>query len=483
MLYFSTRSKKHTATASEAILAGLAPDGGLFVPESLPQIDFEGWRHDTFQEIATKLFSYFLTDFSEAAIQDIVHKSYSENFDHPQISPIHWLDDDCAVLELWHGPTLAFKDLALQCLPHLFEEAKKIQNIKERFLILTATSGDTGKAAMSGFTGKKDILLAVFYPHKGVSSFQERQMLTSAKSNVRAFALEGNFDDCQRSIKAIMQDQAFVEKMKKHSLCLTSANSINIGRLIPQMVYYIFAYLQASDNYGDSLSVVVPSGNMGNILAARYCKEMGLPLGKIHLAANSNNVLHDFISGGRYNANRKLLKTTSPSMDILVASNMERYLFLLTKDNYLTKSLMEKLKTCGDFSIDPALLDLSSSWVTEDQVFAMIKKIYTDYNYLLDPHSAVAAHACFNGDISGRRLIVSTASPYKFAESVLTALDLQPAADDKNQILQIQNLVASCLPQAIEELWENEPREKHLLQACQIEKAIDELIGCNYETD
>lgn len=480
MRYISTRSKNYTATASEAILAGIAPDGGLFVPESFPRIDFSIWSRNSYQQIAEKLFSLFLSDFPPAAIQRVTDKSYADNFDSPQITPVHWLDEDTGVLELWHGPTLAFKDLALQCLPNLFDEAKKIQQIEERFLILTATSGDTGKAAMSGFSGKKDALVAVLYPNEGVSTFQERQMLTVTSPNVRAFALQGNFDDCQRSVKALMQDKSFLARLKERSVRLTSANSINIGRLIPQMVYYIYAYLQSVDDYGDPLSVSVPSGNVGNILAARYCREMGLPLDKIHLAANSNKVLHDFLSTGKYDANRELLKTTSPSMDILIASNMERYLHLLTGDYSYTNDLMKALKTYGRFSFDSSLFDLSSSWVTETQVFATIKKVYDDYDYLLDPHTAVAAYAVFNDVIPARRLIVSTASPYKFADTVLGALGQAFPQDDRGRILQIQELLGTPLPRAIDELWSNQPQEKYCLEQSQIEAAIEELIGANY---
>ncbi len=481
MRYFSTRSDKYTASASEAILAGIAPDGGLFVPESFPQPDFACWRDYTYQEVAVDLFSLFLTDFSPEAIKQIVEESYSTNFDSPQITPIHWLDEDTGVLEMWHGPTLAFKDLALQCLPQLFEEAKKIQEIKERFLILTATSGDTGKAAMAGFSGKKDALVAVFYPHGGVSSFQERQMLSNRGDNVRAFAVEGNFDDCQRSVKALMQDEDFRERMSRQSIRLTSANSINVGRLIPQMVYYIYAYLQSCKEYGDPVSFVVPSGNVGNILAARYCREMGLPVGKIHLAANSNKVLHDFLSTGIYDANRELLKTTSPSMDILIASNMERYLHLLTGNYSYINELMGALKRGGSFSFDAGLFDLESSWVNEDQVLAGIEKVYTDYGYLLDPHSAVAAHALFTSEMSGRRLIVSTASPYKFAETVLTALGQDLPPDDRGQILRLQQLIGTDLPQTIEELWSLQPQERICLLPEEMEAAIDKLIGANYE--
>lgn len=479
MRYFSTRSKNYIATASEAILAGIAPDGGLFVPESFPRLDFSAWSRNSYREIAEKLFALFLTDFSPTAIQRVVEKSYAANFDTPEITPLHWLDDNTAVLELWHGPTLAFKDLALQCLPNLFDEAKIIQQIEERFLILTATSGDTGKAAMSGFSGKDGSLVAVFYPNNGVSTFQERQMLTTTSTNVRAFAMEGNFDDCQRSVKALMQDVSFLARLKERSIRLTSANSINIGRLLPQMVYYIYAYLQTVDKYGDPLSVVVPSGNVGNILAARYCKEMGLPLDRIHLAANSNKVLHEFLSTGIYDANRELLKTTSPSMDILIASNMERYLHLLTGDCTYINDLMKALKTDGCFSFDASLLDLYSSWATEDQVFTTIRRVYVDYGYVLDPHTAVAVFAASDSNMSGRRLIVSTASPYKFAETVLSSLRQDFPADDKGQILQLQKILGTPLPRPIEELWSNQPEDKHYLLPAQIEAAIEELIGAN----
>ncbi|HZW97451.1 MAG TPA: threonine synthase [Bacillota bacterium] len=481
MRYLSTRSKNYTATASEAILSGIAPDGGLYVPESFPQINFGAWNQYSYREIAEKIFSLFLTDYSPAAIRRIVKESYADNFDCPEITPLHWLDEDTAVLELWHGPTLAFKDLALQCLPNLFEEAKRILQIEERFLILTATSGDTGKAAMSGFSGKDGTLVAVFYPNNGVSTFQERQMLTTTSPNVRAFAMEGNFDDCQRSVKALMRDESFLAKLKKQSIRLTSANSINIGRLIPQMVYYIYAYLQSVGEYGEPLSVVVPSGNVGNILAARYCKEMGLPLDRIHLAANSNKVLHDFLSTGIYDANRELLKTTSPSMDILVASNMERYLHLLTDDCAYIDNLMKALKTEGRFYFDSSLLDLDSSWADESQVFSAIRRVYVEYGYLLDPHSAVAAFAILNNDVPARRLIVSTASPYKFADTVLSALRQDFPPDDKGQILQLQMLLGTPLPPTIEELWSLEPQDKYSLLPEKIESAIGELIGANYE--
>ncbi|NLB50497.1 MAG: threonine synthase [Clostridiaceae bacterium] len=477
MRFYSTRSRQLTATASQAILGGLAPDGGLYVPEYLPSIDFSSWQADSYQEMATKLFGLFLTDFSASAIQRTVEVSYGANFDDPRITPLHRLDENHSVLELWHGPTLAFKDLALQCLPHLFTEARQIQKQEGRFLILTATSGDTGKAAMAGFSGQKDALVAVFYPDRGVSPLQERQMLTDPHSNVAAYAVEGNFDDCQRAIKSLMQDEAFIDQLKRQGIGLSSANSINVGRLLPQMVYYIYAYFNAVQQYGDPLSVVVPSGNLGNILAARYVKEMGLPLADIRLASNSNKVLYDFISTGIYDARRDLMTTSSPSMDILVASNMERYLHLLSGDGALIDDLMRQLKEEGVFRFDAALLDLEASWASEDQVMSTIREVYETYGYLIDPHTAVAIHA---REQSGSPLLIAgTASPYKFAESVLAALGRDCPPDLEEQIRAIQELLNAPLPPGMKDLLDGRPREKHLISTSAIPAAIDQLIGAN----
>ena len=482
MRYASTRSKEYRATASEAILAGLAPDGGLYVPESFPRVDFSSWRKDSYREMAGKLFSLYLSDYSPRAIQEILEKSYGDNFDDPDIAPVHWLDERTGVLELWHGPTLAFKDLALQCLPHLFTEARRIQGIEDRFLILTATSGDTGKAAMAGFSGVEASWVAVFYPLGGVSALQERQMLSGGDSNVRAFALEGTFDDCQRQVKALMQDQVFIQKLKDRSIRLTSANSINVGRLIPQMVYYVHAYCRAVKHYGDPLSLIVPSGNVGNILAARYVKEMGLPLDRIQLASNSNKVLYDFLSTGVYDARRRLLKTSSPSMDILIASNMERYLHLLTADEGALARLMEQLEEKGCFQFDRQLLDLDASWSDEEQVFLTMRSVYEAYGYLIDPHTAVAAGGAFREESASPRLIVGTASPYKFAPSVLAALglDCPPGVDE--QIGCLQGLMGGPLPEAIRDLLASRPQKRHQLAPPGMEAVILDLTGGTHET-
>ncbi len=477
MLYVSTRSKAFKVTASEAILAGLAPDGGLFVPETLPSVDFSSWCEDSYEGLAERLFSLFLSDYSPQAIRKILEKSYGGNFDDPRIAPVHRLDEETAVLELWHGPTLAFKDLALQCLPQLFTEARRIQGVRDRFLILTATSGDTGKAAMTGFSGVEDSWVAVFYPHEGVSALQERQMLTNKEANVRAFALEGTFDDCQRQVKDLMQDQGFGKGLADRSIRLTSANSINIGRLIPQMVYYIYAYFRTVENYGDPLSVIVPSGNAGNILAARYVKGMGLPLDRIHLASNSNKVLFDFLTTGVCDRRRELLKTSSPSMDILVASNLERYLHLLTGEGKTIGRLMEGLKKEGLFQFDPARLDLDTSWSDEGQVYSTIRTVYEDFGYLIDPHTAVAARGAFCQTSGLPRLIVSTASPYKFIPSVLAALGQDCPPGMEEQILHMQGLLGGPLPESIGEMMASQPQERLRLSAPQMEAAILALIG------
>ena len=481
MRYHSTRSKAVYVTASQAILQGMAPDGGLYVPETLPLVDFASWQKDSYPQLAEKLFSLFLTDFEPEAIRRLVAQSYGVNFQDPKITPLHRLDDDTYFLELWHGPTLAFKDLALQALPHLFTEAKKIQGVKEDFLILTATSGDTGKAAMAGFAGLPGSYVAVFYPDGGVSDIQERQMLTESHPNVAAFAMEGNFDDCQREVKGLMQNRSFIEGLGRQGVRLTSANSINIGRLIPQMVYYLSAYFQSGIAYGDPLSLVVPSGNVGNILAARYVKAMGLPLATIQLASNQNKVLYDFLTTGHYDARRPLVKTSSPSMDILVASNLERYLHLLTGDESLIAGLMEELKETGHFHFDPGRLDLKASWAGEDQVFSMIRQVYQEYGYLMDPHTAVAASGAFESRLPGPRLIVSTASPYKFADSVLNALGQPLPADLLARMDKIQTLLGQALPPGIQELKTQSPREKSPVRPGETQRALEKWIGAAHE--
>ncbi|HHT24419.1 MAG TPA: threonine synthase [Clostridiaceae bacterium] len=480
MQYHSTRNKNDLFSPSEAVLQGLAPDGGLFVPQELPEIDFAAWIGSDYQTIAKRIFKIFFSDLSDQVIAEIVSTAYGENFDDPRIVPVHRINKQTGFLELWHGPTLAFKDLALQFLPHLMQAAKKQLDFQQDILILTATSGDTGKAAMEGFADVEHFKVIVFYPHNGVSSFQKRQMLCREYDNVRAIALQGDFDDCQRGVKQLFSDQKFAAEVATCGYALSSANSINIGRLIPQTIYYINSYLQAvaaNDlSYGETISIIVPTGNFGNILAACYAKTMGLPLGRIHLAANENNVLSDFLQTGIYDSNRTLVKTSSPSMDILVASNLERYLYLKNPDSEWLKSLMQELNVSGKFQIDTELLDLTASWTDENETSTAINHVYNTYDYLIDPHTAVGYSAIAKAGLTDLTLVASTASPYKFIEKTLAALGKEIPTDDWQSIEVIAALSGQEIPQTVSKLWQLPQDQEILISADQMSKAVFDNI-------
>lgn len=480
MKYHSTRNQAELVSPSKAVLEGLAPDGGLYVPSELPQIDFASWLNHDYQMIAKKVFKIFFSDLTDTTIKKIVNLAYGKNFDTTKIVPTRWLDSETGIMELWHGPTLAFKDLALQFLPYLMQAAQEKTGLKEDILILTATSGDTGKAAMEGFSGLEHFRVIVFYPYNGVSSFQKRQMLSREHNNVRAIALKGDFDDCQRGVKELFSTPNFVQTVSEAGYTLSSANSINIGRLVPQTVYYINSYLEAVSagkiSYGESLSIVVPTGNFGNILAACYARKMGLPLGKIHLAANQNNVLADFLNSGVYDRNRSLVKTSSPSMDILVASNLERYLYLKNPNTDWIKSLMQDLNSQGKFKVDRDIFDLSASWANEKETSAAIEHVYQKYNYLIDPHTAVAYASQNKTDLSGPTLIAGTASPYKFMEKIFTSLKQDIPADDWQSIQNISRLTGENVPQVIQKLWQLEQDREFVIESNQMSEIIQEEI-------
>lgn len=463
MRYHSTRNDQQFYSSAEALLKGLADDGGLFVPEEIPTIDFESWHSDSYQSIAKKIYTIFFDDL-ENDIDEIVASSYGDNFDDSQIVPTHWLDEKTGLIELWHGPTLAFKDLALQCLPHLMKAAKKLLQDQHRILILTATSGDTGKAAMEGFANVEDFEVLVFYPYQGVSSFQKKQMLCPGGDNVRAIAVKGNFDDCQRAVKAIFSDEKLHAEVENHQYQLSSANSINIGRLIPQMNYYIYSYLQCVQSgkiqYGERINVTVPTGNFGNILAACYTKEMGLPIGQIILAANPNHVLADFLQTGAYDANRELLKTSSPSMDILVASNLERYLYLKNPDCNFIHKIMLAMKENGKFHVEPEMMDILAGWADEEQTGKAISEVFNKYAYIMDPHTAVAYAVAQKINHQQLNLIASTASPYKFSEKVLSSLNQTVCKDDWQSLQKISTLWQSEMPTVILKLYERVEQEE-----------------------
>ncbi|OPL09951.1 MAG: threonine synthase [Firmicutes bacterium ML8_F2] len=438
MQYYSTRGNSGFATASTVILEGLAPDGGLYVPsDTLPSFSPENMQGISYQSLALEILKPFLNDFDKREIEEAVNTAYSErNFDHPDITPLKKLSGDLYALELWHGPTCAFKDIALQILPLLMRTAQIKHENDMGIIVLTATSGDTGKSALEGFHDVPGIKIIVYYPEKGVSEIQKLQMTTQRGGNVSVAAVKGNFDHAQSGVKDIFSDRELAEKLAAAGYRLSSANSINWGRLVPQVVYYFAAYLKLIEQKdlqpGEKVDFVVPTGNFGNILAGYYARRLGLPVNRLICATNINNVLSDFINSGRYNSNRKLHRTLSPSMDILVSSNLERLLFELTgHDSSLIRHWMADLKNKSEYSVSPGEKDqieklFWSDYADDDETSQMIADIYNRYHYLIDTHTAVGMavlqkYRCCS-DRNRPAIILSTASPFKFAGSVARAL-------------------------------------------------------------
>ncbi len=438
MKYISTRGNNQSMSSAEAIIAGLADDGGLFVPEEMPKVSMEfieGLKGLTYQERAQRILGCFLTDYTQEELEGCVSRAYGDGkFDSPKVAPVHNFED-ISVLELWHGPTSAFKDMALQLLPQLLSTALKKTGESKDVLILVATSGDTGKAALEGFKDVPQTKIMVFYPENGVSRIQHAQMATQQGGNVAVVAVQGNFDDAQSGVKAIFSDEAFNTELEAKGVRLSSANSINWGRLVPQIVYYFSTYADLLDenkiNAGDAVNFTVPTGNFGDILAGYYAKEMGLPVKKLVCASNTNNVLTDFLRTGKYDRNRDFYKTTSPSMDILISSNLERLLYHVTGDAGKVAGWMQQLKTEGFYEVDSATLSkiqdtFWADWTDDEGTQETIHKVYDARHYVLDTHTAVAWDVAekyiSEQEDADRMVVVSTASPYKFNESVLTAL-------------------------------------------------------------
>lgn len=486
MLYKSTRNKEITVTASEAILKGLSEDGGLFVPVEIPKLDvpMEQLKEMTYQEIAYEVMRRFFSDFTEEELRDCIDKAYDEKFDIEEISSLVKADGNY-YLELFHGATIAFKDMALSILPHLLLTAAKKNQSKEEIVILTATSGDTGKAALAGFADVEGTRIIVFYPKHGVSKVQELQMVTQKGENTAVVAIHGNFDDAQSGVKAIFEDKALAEELREHGFCFSSANSINIGRLVPQIVYYVYAYAKLLQNEeikdGEEINVTVPTGNFGNILAAYYAKNMGVPIGKLICASNENKVLYDFFTTGTYDKNREFILTASPSMDILVSSNLERLVYLITgQDSDKTKDLMKALQSQGVYEIDEnmkrGLTDFSSGYATEEAAMKMIRDLYENTGYVIDPHTAVAASVCHDyakkSRDSRKNLIVSTASPYKFIKSVMTAIEgeVYREKEEFSMVEELRKLSGMEVPKAVRELFGAPIR--HTLE-CDVDKMED----------
>lgn len=442
MQYLSTRDSALRVSAQEAIVRGLAPQSGLFVPESFPQADLDAWKNLSYPELAEKVLAGFLTDYSADFLHTATASTYGAAFGGKAGETVK-VRDGLYSLELWHGPTCAFKDYALQLMPKLLVEAKKMLGRTETTRILVATSGDTGKAALAGFADAPGTAITVFYPEGKVSQVQELQMTTQTGANVQVAAVEGNFDDAQSAVKRIFGDRALAERLAGNAhVVLSSANSINVGRLVPQVVYYFSAYAQLlADqviNVGDEVEFVVPTGNFGDILAGYYAKLLGLPVKHLVVASDKNNVLFDFLTTGTYNRQRPFFQTISPSMDILISSNLERMLYYLSEgDTRLISMLMNDLNKWGTYEIPEELLAkirqiFGTGWADEDQVRESIKHCWDENHYVIDPHTACGYYLLeqMPRDPLTPRVLLSTASPYKFPRVVNEALGFDATGTD-----------------------------------------------------
>ena len=491
LVYQSTRDANNTVTASQAILQGLATDGGLFTPISYPQLelDFIKLKDASYQEVAKLILSAFLDDFTDQELDDCINNAYDSKFDTPEIAPLVKLNGQYN-LELFHGATIAFKDMALSILPHLMTTAAKKHGLKNKIVILTATSGDTGKAAMAGFADVPGTEIIVFYPKDGVSKVQELQMTTQTGDNTHVVAIEGNFDDAQTNVKSMFNDAALRERLATHQLQFSSANSMNIGRLVPQIVYYVYAYAQlvktSQIQAGEAVNFAVPTGNFGNILAAYYAKQIGLPVGKLICASNENNVLTDFFKTHVYDKMRSFKVTSSPSMDILVSSNLERLIFhLLGNSAEKTADLMKSLNQHGQYELtdfDPAILELfAAEYATEVETAAEIKRVYKASDYIEDPHTAVASavyqkYRTATGDET-TTVIASTASPYKFPVVAVEAVTGQTGLSDFEALAKLHELSGVAVPPAVDGLENAQVRHKTTVAADQMQAAVESYLG------
>ena len=469
MFYKSTRDSSIRVESAAAIAKGISEEGGLFVPESIPSISMDELKSlagMNYAQRAAFVFSKYLTDYTDAELRYCTESAYTTKaFDTENIAEIAHLFEGTYMLELWHGPTCAFKDMALQILPYFLTTAVKKLNMDKKVVILVATSGDTGKAALEGFKDVPGTEIMVFYPVEGVSDMQKRQMVTQEGENVTVCAVKGNFDDCQSGVKKIFTDHTVPDALEKGGMTFSSANSINWGRLVPQIVYYVSSYVSLAESgeiaYGDLLNVVVPTGNFGNILAAYYAKMMGVPLGKLICASNINKVLTDFIRTGVYNRNRQFYPTTSPSMDILISSNLERLLYLLTgEDDAQIREWFTALAEKGTYEVTDAVKaklteQFYGGFCDDAETKATIAELYQKYGYTCDTHTAVAVKVYEDyrketGDTT-KTLIASTASPFKFSASVLDALGKKPAdGTDEYDMVELLHEVSSMeIPQSL----------------------------------
>ena len=492
VLYKSTRGTGEELTASQAILKGLAEDGGLFVPTSIPVLEtsLEELSQKSYQEVAYEVMSRFLTDFTEEELKACISKAYDEKFDTREIAPLVQ-KGDAYYLELFHGATIAFKDMALSILPHLMTTAAKKNHAEKEIVILTATSGDTGKAAMAGFADVPGTRIIVFYPKNGVSPIQEKQMLTQKGANTYVVGITGNFDDAQTGVKKMFHDKALAEKLDQAGFQFSSANSINIGRLVPQVVYYVYAYAsllrQGQIQNKETINVVVPTGNFGNILAAYYAKQMGVPIGKFICASNENKVLYDFFCTGCYDRNREFMLTNSPSMDILISSNLERLIYRIAgNDAEKNRNLMENLAQKGHYEITEdmkaALGEFYGNYASEEETAEAIKNLYEKTGYVMDTHTAVASsvyekYRKETGDTT-KTVIASTASPFKFTRSVMNAIDGKfEAMGDFELVDELSRLAKRAVPKAIEEIRTAPILHNRIASVEEMSDVVLEILG------
>ena len=492
LLYKSTRGGEEEVTASQAILQGLAKDGGLFVPNEIPKLTItpDKLSKMSYQETAYEVMRLFLTDYTEEELKHCIKSAYDDKFDTEVIAPLVKVDG-VYYLELFHGATIAFKDMALSILPHLMTTAAKKNQITREIVILTATSGDTGKAALAGFADVPGTRIIVFYPKNGVSPIQEKQMVTQKGENTLVVGIKGNFDDAQSGVKAIFGDRILEEELKEAGFQFSSANSINIGRLVPQIVYYVYTWGKLLESQElteeEKLNIVVPTGNFGNILAAYYAKQMGVPIGELICASNANKVLYDFFQTGTYDRNRAFILTSSPSMDILISSNLERLIYRIAEaDAKKDRELMEALTKDGMYKITPKmqeqLEDFCGYFATEEETKAIIRETFNDTGYVMDTHTAVAACAGKKyreetGDKT-KMVIASTASPYKFTRSVMEAIDAEKYGDlgDFALVDELCTLSGVTVPKAIEEIRTAPVRHNTVCEVGQMKCVVKDFL-------
>lgn len=458
MKYIGTRNPNITSDASKAVLKGICEDGGLFMPDKIPAMDksLEELVNLSYQELAYEVMKLYMNDYTEDELKYCINNAYDSKFDTDVIAPLV-KQNDVSILELFHGRTLAFKDMALSILPYLMKTAAKKNGIDKEIVILTATSGDTGKAALEGFADVEGTRIMVFFPEDGVSPVQKLQMVTQEGKNTCVVGIKGNFDDAQSAVKSIFTDPELIKELDDKGFMFSSANSINIGRLVPQVVYYFYAYMQmvrsGEIKLGEKINFTVPTGNFGNILAGYYAKCMGLPVNKFICASNDNKVLYDFFKTGTYDKNREFMVTVSPSMDILISSNLERLLCKLTSPEK-TKELMASLAKEGKYSVDIKNDEIVGEFATKDETFKAIKDMYEKTGYVLDTHTAVAyaAYEKYKAETKDdtKTVIVSTASPYKFTKDVLCAIDSKYESGDALELMtELENISKVSIPEPI----------------------------------